>query len=98
MRLSSECTTALSFDQRTFPAYDMYTTFFAFPYSKLYHSNYEPRDGTRMFGELTFEHKPYDTFDRYKYEDAFDVMVMFIYDGKYLELGANVQRSGLTMY
>ena len=79
------------------PPIDQRNTFFAFPYSKLYHSNFEPREGTRMFGEMTLEHEPYETYDRYKYEDRFDVMAMFIFDGKYLELGPNVQRSGLTL-
>ena len=42
--------------------------------------------------------EPLEIYQEEQPEDAFDVMVMFIYDGKYLELGANVQRSGLTMY
>ena len=79
------------------PPIDERSTFFAFPYSKLFHSVFEPREGSRMFGSLTFEYKPYDTWDRYRYEDKFDVMCMFIWDGKFLELGKNVQRSGLTM-
>jgi len=79
------------------PPIDERNTFFAFPYCKLNHGSFEARSGSRMFGQITFEHMPWDSEHRYMYDDNFEIMVMFIYDGKYLEIGKHVYRSGIEM-
>jgi hypothetical protein len=80
------------------PPIDERATVFAFPYSQLNHGCFDSRAGSRMFGEATLEWKPYDTFQRYKYDDAFELRVMFIYDGRFLSLSKHGgHRSGITM-
>ena len=89
--------------QECFPEFkapiDEHGSFFAFPYSKLFHSNFEERHGSRMFGEITLRMRPYETFARYNFAggDAFDLICMFIYEGRFLELGVNAQHAGRTM-
>ena len=56
------------------------------------------RSGSRMFGEVVVENKPYESFPRYKYDDRFVLKAMFIYDGKYLEISKHAARCDRTMF